>query len=336
MAAGSVATKTCACAMRLLVLMLLVLPAAPFVAHPAVLPTRRRGYQPACQPDVAVLPRQAPASRCGDGPRMFPGGGNFLNLGTPEMVVIGAVAWALLGPKELYRLAQEAGKFLGEWQQLGQNAKNQFTEAIEAEMRMDEDKKRADEEKAAAAAAAAAARSEEAAAEPAMASTMADAPATSAEELGKSWYDEIPSLDEYQEQRKKAMEEAPPLTGLSSEDPFAGSTEEEQRAFMESLEDMTGGLTPDEATSKFQSQLSGEANRKVLEEFPPELDAEEDMLQTRIQQAENDLAMLQTEKKVLELRRQQQEANALRAAREQELEAQLAASADEQGPKKEE
>jgi len=330
-----VATRT---SMRLLLaLVLLVSPAAPFVAHPAVLPTRRRGYQPAHRPDVAVLTRHAPSRRSGDDPRMFPGGGNFLNLGTPEMFVIGAVAWALLGPKELYRIAQEAGKFLGEWQQLGQNAKNTFTEAIEAEMRVDEDKKRADEEKVAAAAAGATTRSEEAAAEPVMASTMADAPAaTSAEELGKSWYDEIPSLDEYQEQRKKAMEDAPPLTGLSSEDPFAGSTEEEQRAFMESLEDMTGGLSPDEATSKFQSQLSGDANRKVLDEFPPELNVEEDMLQTRIQQAENDLAMLQTEQKVLDLRRQQQEANALRTARERELETQLAASADEQGPKPEE
>merc|ERR1719440_43785 len=122
----------------LLTLVLLVSPAAPFVAHPSVLPTRRRGYQPAHRPDPVVLPRHAP-SRSGDGPRMFPGGGNFLNLGTPEMFVIGAVAWALLGPKELYRLAQEAGKFLGEWQQLGQQAKNTFTEAIEAELREDEE-----------------------------------------------------------------------------------------------------------------------------------------------------------------------------------------------------
>ena len=272
-------------ATRLLVLMLLASPAAPFVAHPAVLPTRRRGYQPAYQPETAVVLGQAVQSRSGDGPRMFPGGGAPFNLGTPEMFVIGAVAWALLGPKELYRIAQEAGKFLGEWQQLGQNAKNTFTEAIEAEMRVDEDLKRAAEEKEVAAASAAFARSEEAVAEPAMASTMADAPVISADELGKSWYDEIPSLDEYQEQRKKAMEEAPPLTGLASDDPFAGSTEEEQEAFMASLEGITGGLTPDEATTKFQSQVSGDANRRVLEEYPPELDVEDDMLQTRIQQA---------------------------------------------------
>ena len=48
------------------------------------------------------------------------GGGGFLGVGAPEMVVIGAVAWALLGPKELYKLAKQAGEFLGEWQQLGQ------------------------------------------------------------------------------------------------------------------------------------------------------------------------------------------------------------------------
>ena len=54
---------------------------------------------------------------------MFGGpSGGFLNLGAPEVIVIGAVAWALLGPKELYRLAREAGSFLGEWQQLGRQA----------------------------------------------------------------------------------------------------------------------------------------------------------------------------------------------------------------------
>ena len=58
--------------------------------------------------------------------RMFgPPGGGFLNMGTPELVVIGAVAWVLLGPKELFRLSREAGAFLGEWQQLGQQARTE-------------------------------------------------------------------------------------------------------------------------------------------------------------------------------------------------------------------
>lgn len=82
---------------------------------------------------------------------MFGGGGpgGFLNLGAPEVIVIGAVAWAILGPKELFRLSREAGKFLGEWQQLGQQAKDQFQAALETEM--------AEEESASAAAASAAA-----------------------------------------------------------------------------------------------------------------------------------------------------------------------------------
>ena len=113
-----------------------------FVArgHSAPLPARR---------DSAASSQPAtPKTRHGD-VQMFPGGGgSFLNLGTPEMIVIGACAWALLGPKELYRLSAEAGKFLGEWQQLGLQAKNTFTDALESEMREDEEVKRQEEEAA--------------------------------------------------------------------------------------------------------------------------------------------------------------------------------------------
>lgn len=113
-----------------------------FVArgHGAPLPARR---------DSAASSQPAtPKTRHGD-VQMFPGGGgSFLNLGTPEMIVIGACAWALLGPKELYRLSAEAGKFLGEWQQLGLQAKNTFTDALESEMREDEEVKRQEEEAA--------------------------------------------------------------------------------------------------------------------------------------------------------------------------------------------
>jgi Sec-independent protein translocase protein TatA len=84
-------------------------------------------------------------TRHGDAQMFGPGGGSFLNLGTPEMIVIGACAWALLGPKELYRIAQEAGKFLGEWQSLGLQAKNTFTDALESELRADEEAKREEE-----------------------------------------------------------------------------------------------------------------------------------------------------------------------------------------------
>ena len=113
-----------------------------FVArgHVAPLPARR---------DSAASSQPAtPKTRHGDAQMFGPGGGSFLNLGTPEMIVIGACAWALLGPKELYRLSAEAGKFLGEWQSLGLQAKNTFTDALESELREDEETKRKEDEAA--------------------------------------------------------------------------------------------------------------------------------------------------------------------------------------------
>ena len=44
--------------------------------------------------------------------------------------------------------------------------------------------------------------------------------------------------------------------------------------------------------------------RMLLERFPPELDSETEMLETRIAEAENALEVMRTEQKVLELRRQ--------------------------------
>ena len=87
-----------------------------------------------------ATPRATPA-RTG-GVSMFGGfsNGGFLNLGAPEMVVIGAVAWVVLGPKELFRLAKQAGEFVGQWQQLGQQAKDTFTSALEQEIAEDEAK----------------------------------------------------------------------------------------------------------------------------------------------------------------------------------------------------
>ena len=76
--------------------------------------------------------------------------------------------------------------------------------------------------------------------------------------------------------------------------------------------------------------MSGETNRKVMEEYPAELaapaaavaatGAEEDLLETRIAMAENDLATLRAESEVLRLRRKQQEA-ALARAQQAEFEA---------------
>jgi len=256
-----------------------------FVArgHGAPLPARR---------DSAASSQPAtPKTRHGD-VQMFPGGGgSFLNLGTPEMIVIGACAWALLGPKELYRLSAEAGKFLGEWQQLGLQAKNTFTDALESEMREDEEVKRQEEEAA----------------------------------MPVSDFSEVPTMEELEQQRRlddlrqQEMEDAPGLSGLADEFDFGA------------IGDELGPETP----SKFASQMSGDTNAAIMEQFPAELGSgdvgyrgvdmeddfeaeeiseEEDMLDTRIAEAENMLKMLATEQKVLELRREQQAANAARAS----------------------
>ena len=98
---------------------------------PLAAAVRRFHHPPSRRSTAAVRPRRtgAVAMFGGGGP-----GGGFLNLGAPEVIVIGAIAWVLLGPKELFRLSREAGAFLGQWQQLGQQAKNQFQEALESEL----------------------------------------------------------------------------------------------------------------------------------------------------------------------------------------------------------
>jgi hypothetical protein len=92
---------------------------------------------------------------------------------------------------------------------------------------------------------------------------------------------------------------------------------------------MTQGTERDAAT--FAEQISGARNAQVLEEFPAELSAEDEavepgsaedlqsaeeaLLETAIAQAENSLALLQAEKRVLALKRRQLEAKAAQEAR---------------------
>lgn len=217
-------------------------------------------------------------------------------MGTPEMIVIGACAWALLGPKELYRLSGEAGKFLGEWQQLGMQAKQTFTDAIETEMAEDEEAK-----------------------------MKVNSPMPETSDFTSDFADsEAPTVAEMQEQRRRQeLEDAPPLSGFADDafDFNAIGDELEQGPQPEA------GWEPP-SDNKFAQQLAGDTNRAVMDEFPAELGSgdladdfeaeeireEEDMLDTRIAEAENMLKMLATEQKVLELRREQQAANAANAA----------------------
>lgn len=104
-------------------------------------------------PEGRIVQRRQPAAATPSvrmGLPGFPlgGGGGILNVGTPELIVIGGLAWVLLGPKELLRLSREAGVLIGKLRQLGTEAADQFRDAIEAEVSLDEieQEKRAIEE----------------------------------------------------------------------------------------------------------------------------------------------------------------------------------------------
>ena len=109
---------------------------------------------------------------------------------------------------------------------------------------------------------------------------------------------------------------------------YAELSEERREELRAELEETLG--TPEGNAATFAEQMSGETNRKVMEEYPAELaapaaavaatGAEEDLLETRIAMAENDLATLRAESEVLRLRRKQQEA-ALARAQQAEFEA---------------
>ena len=119
----------------------LALVAASFVCDASAFTALARARPLPLSPRALRKPHSAPPPPRRAAPaRMGFGGfnGGFLNLGAPEVIVIGAVAWAVLGPKELFRLAREAGEFLGQWQQLGQQARDQFTSALEQELAEDE------------------------------------------------------------------------------------------------------------------------------------------------------------------------------------------------------
>lgn len=247
------------------------------------------------------LPTESQPSRSRDLQMFGPGGGGgFLNLGTPEVIVIGAVAWALLGPKELYRLARQAGEFLGEWQQLGAQARDTFKDALETELREDELKAKASE----------------------VASPFSKFTPSALQEnvapLG------VPSLAEMAEKKKERGEKVvmPDLGEGKWTGDLGREVSEEEKAelYRQAVAEMGD---PESNKKAFQEQISGERNAAVLQEFPQELNYEdwasdplkpdEELLETQIQEAENRIEMLRAEAKVLALRRQQQQANAERA-----------------------
>lgn len=258
-------------------------------------------------PPCARLPlRPAPVPSRAAPAQMFGGlgGGGFLNLGTPELVVIGAVAWALLGPKELYRLAREVGSFLGEWQQLGRQAQQTFRDAIDSEMAEDGQPAGPDSPSSMAS------RFREEASE--FASKLSGKPAAPVQPM--------------QSVVKQSVGEAPPAVFSDLDSAYANG-EIDEAAMMEQLRATLGD--PETNRANFAEQVSGDRNKKVLTESPAPLPgtegalqvAEEGLLAIQIKEAENMLASLQAEKDVLALRRKQAEANAQRARARAEEEA---------------
>jgi len=64
---------------------------------------------------------------------VFGPGGGFFGVGTSELIVIGAVAWLVLGPKRLYQLARDIGKISGELKNVAEEARQTFQQAIDLE-----------------------------------------------------------------------------------------------------------------------------------------------------------------------------------------------------------
>jgi Tat protein translocase TatB subunit len=64
---------------------------------------------------------------------VFGPGGGFFGVGTSELIVIGAVAWLVLGPKRLYQLARDIGKISGEIKNVAEEARQTFQQAIDIE-----------------------------------------------------------------------------------------------------------------------------------------------------------------------------------------------------------
>ena len=295
--------------------------AAPFAPPgrvPAALPCR----VPMALPGPAALPhrriaRACPAARrVAAQPTMFgPGSsGGFLNLGGPEVLVIGAVAWAILGPKELYKLARQAGEFFADWQALGRQAQSTFKDAIESEL--GEDASSITDGIQGARQSVMDAFASGMAASTSAAGTVAEAAKSTASTVAAGVESAEAELREEREAARKAEAEAAGISG----DMF----DEMRRTLGD----------PESNRAAFTEQITGERNRQVLDEYPQELSppegadaetrltyAEEALVSTKIAEAENELATLRAEAQVLQLRRQQQVENAMRAREEAEAEA---------------
>ena len=60
--------------------------------------------------------------------------GGFFGVGSSEVLVIGAVAWLVLGPKRLYQLARDIGRISAEFKNVTEEARVTFQKAVSTEV----------------------------------------------------------------------------------------------------------------------------------------------------------------------------------------------------------
>lgn len=60
--------------------------------------------------------------------------GGFFGVGSSEVLVIGVVAWLILGPKRLYQLARDIGRISAEFKNVTEEARVTFQKAVSTEV----------------------------------------------------------------------------------------------------------------------------------------------------------------------------------------------------------
>lgn len=68
--------------------------------------------------------------------------GGFFGVGSSEVLVIGVVAWLILGPKRLYQLARDIGRISAEFKNVTEEARVTFQKAVSTEVNEPVEKER--------------------------------------------------------------------------------------------------------------------------------------------------------------------------------------------------
>mmetsp|Transcript_59993 Transcript_59993/g.113011 ORF Transcript_59993/g.113011 Transcript_59993/m.113011 type:complete len:374 (-) Transcript_59993:148-1269(-) len=220
----------------------------------------------------------------------------LFNLGSTEALVVGVVAYVVLGPKELYRLSKEAGTFFAQFQEIANEAKAALLDGVEAEMSAEEKYAR---ERARAAGLPEPEPQNNFGKEVLDAFRTGTNPAT---EFMNNFQSAVSSqldtrADKYDQYK----------SGYLNQNDFKYEEDKEQ--------------TDEQPLSEYPSELSAPSSaldpvlKDPVQEELPEDEAE---LKSQISEAEDELAALQAEKQLLALKRKQLEAAAERAQPQEE------------------